>query len=49
MKIIKIRLQNKMEDEFVADDMIIYIENKNITDNFSTDSIIIEFNNLTDP
>jgi len=28
MKIIKIRLQNITEDEFFADDMIIYIKNK---------------------
>jgi len=28
MKIIKTRLRNKIDDKFLADDMIIYIENK---------------------
>jgi len=42
MKIIKTRLQNKMEDEFLADNMIIYIE-KEIAKNFRSDSIIDEF------
>jgi len=33
-----------MEDEFLADNMVIYIE-KEITTNFSSDSVIDEFNN----
>jgi len=33
MKIIKTRLRNKMEDEFLADNMIIYIE-KEIAEKF---------------
>jgi len=45
MKIIKTRLRNKMEDEFLADNMIIYIE-KEIAENFSSDSIIDEFRDL---
>ena len=45
MKIIKTRLQNKMEDEFLADNMIIYIE-KEIVETFSYDSIIDEFSDL---
>jgi len=45
MKIIKTRLPNKIEDEFLADNIIIYIE-KEITENFSYDSIIDEFKDL---
>jgi len=45
MKIIKTRLRNKMEDEFLVDNMIIYIE-KEIAENFSSDSIIDEFRDL---
>jgi len=45
MKIIKTRLQNKMEDEFLVDNMIIYIE-KEIVENFSSDSIIDELRDL---
>jgi len=45
MKIIKTRLQNKMEDEFLADNMIIYTE-KEITEIFRSDSIIDEFRDL---
>jgi len=33
-------LQNKIEDEFLADNMIIYIE-KEIAENFSSNSIIL--------
>ena len=42
MKLIKARLRNKMKDEFLADSMMLYIE-KEIADQFSTDSIIDEF------
>lgn len=49
MKIIKTRLRNKMEDEFLADNMIIYIENKK-TENFSFYSIIVDqFITLKEP
>jgi len=34
-----------MEDEYVADNMVIYIE-KNITEKFNYDSIINEFKNM---
>ncbi|CAJ2662804.1 unnamed protein product [Trifolium pratense] len=45
MKIIKIRLRNKKEDEFLADNMMLYIE-KEIAEEFSTDSIIDEFKSV---
>lgn len=45
MKLIKTRLRNKMEDDFLADSMMLYIE-KEIADQFSTDSIIDEFKSL---
>jgi len=45
MKITKTRLRNKMNDEFLADNMIIYID-KEIAENFSSDSIIDEFRDL---
>jgi len=44
MNIIKTRLWNKKEDEFLGDNMIVYIE-KDITANFSFYSIIDEFQN----
>lgn len=45
MKIIKTRLRNKMDDEFLADNMMLYIE-KEIAEYFTTDSIIDEFKSL---
>ncbi|KAK4364705.1 hypothetical protein RND71_016063 [Anisodus tanguticus] len=45
MKIIKTRLRNKMEDEFLADNMMVYIE-KVIVESFSSDSIINDFKSL---
>ncbi|XP_019442247.1 PREDICTED: zinc finger MYM-type protein 1-like [Lupinus angustifolius] len=45
MKIIKTRLRSKMEDEFLADNMVIYIE-KEIAETFTSDSIIGEFKSL---
>ncbi|XP_015933138.1 uncharacterized protein LOC107459420 [Arachis duranensis] len=42
MNIVKNRLKNKMEDEFLANCLLIYIEKK-ITERFDTDSIIDEF------
>uniref|UniRef100_A0A8R7PKM9 HAT C-terminal dimerisation domain-containing protein n=1 Tax=Triticum urartu TaxID=4572 RepID=A0A8R7PKM9_TRIUA len=43
MKVVKTRLQNKMEDMFLRDCLLIYIE-KEIAVGFSTDAIIDEFN-----
>ena len=42
MKLLKTRLRNKMEDEFLADNMIVYIE-KEIAGNFTIEMIIDEF------
>lgn len=43
MKLVKTRLRNKMEDGFLRDCLLIYIE-KEIAMGFSTDEIIDEFN-----
>ena len=45
MKIVKTRLHNKMEDEFLSDNLAVYIE-KEIAENFTTDSILDEFRSL---
>ena len=45
MNIVKIRLCNKMKDDFLADSLILYIE-REIAATFSTDSIIDNFNNV---
>jgi len=45
MKIIKTLSLNKMKDEFLVNNMSIYIE-KEIAENFSYDSIIDEFRDL---
>ncbi|KAL6501801.1 hypothetical protein OROGR_026934 [Orobanche gracilis] len=42
MKIIKTRLRNKMEDEFLANSMLMYIE-REIVQTFEVNSIIDEF------
>ena len=42
MKIVKTRLRNKMEDEFLSDNLAVYIE-KEIAENFATNSILDEF------
>ena len=42
MKLLKTRLRNRMEDEFLADNMIVYIENE-IAGNFTIEMIIDEF------
>ena len=39
MKLIKTRFRNRMEDEFLADNMIVYIE-KEITGNFTIEMIM---------
>ncbi|XLU30292.1 hypothetical protein S245_066358, partial [Arachis hypogaea] len=45
MKIMKTRLRNKMEDDFLADSLVIYIE-KEIVEKFSFDLIIEDFKSL---
>ncbi|QHO34277.1 Zinc finger MYM-type protein [Arachis hypogaea] len=45
MKIIKTRLRNKMEDEFLADCMIVYIE-KEIASKFTSEMIIDDFSSM---
>ena len=45
MKIIKNKLRNKMEVEFLASTMMIYIE-RDIATSFSSDSIIEDFKSL---
>jgi len=45
MKIVKTRLRNKMEDEFLADNLVVYIE-KEIAETFSSDSILDGFVDL---
>ena len=47
MNIIKNRLRNKMEDDFLMDFMILYIE-KEIAAKFGTESIIDDFQDLKD-
>ena len=42
MKLLKTRLRNRMEDEFLADNMIVYIE-KEIVRNFTIEMIMDEF------
>ena len=42
MKLLKTRLRNRMEDEFLANNMIVYIE-KEIAGNFTIEMIIDEF------
>ena len=45
MKLVKTRLRNKMEDDFLASYMITYIE-KDITWTVTIDSIIVEFDTM---
>ena len=42
MKLLKTRLRNRMEDEFLADNMIVCIE-KEISGNFTIEMIMDEF------
>ena len=42
MKLLKTRLRNRMEDEFLTDNMIVYIE-KEIAGNFTIEMIMDEF------
>ena len=45
MKIVKTSLRNKMEDDFLTDSLIMYIE-KEIAEKFSIDSIIDDFRDM---
>ena len=45
MRIIKTRLRNKMEDEFLTDSLIMYIE-REVAEKFSIDSIIDGFRDM---
>ena len=45
MNIIKTRLRNKIEDDFLSDSLIVYIE-KEIAEKLSTESIIDDFRDL---
>ncbi|XP_028054567.1 zinc finger MYM-type protein 1-like [Camellia sinensis] len=47
MKIVKSRLRNKIEDEFLTDSLLVYIE-KEIAENFTTESIIEDFRDMKD-
>jgi hypothetical protein len=42
MKIVKTMLRNKMEDNFLRDYLVIYIE-KGIVIKFTTDALIVDF------
>jgi hypothetical protein len=45
LKIVKTRLRNKIEDEFLTDSLMLYIE-REIAVTFSTDSIIYDFRDM---
>ena len=45
MKLVKTRLRSKMDDEFLADSLVFYIE-REIAETFSIDSIIDNFYSL---
>jgi len=45
MKIVKMRLHNRMEDDFLANYLIVYIEKK-IDERFTIDMIIDYFNSM---
>ena len=45
MNIVKTRFRNKMEDDFLTNSLLLYIE-REIVESFSTDSIINDFSNL---
>jgi len=46
MKLIKTRLRSRMEDEFLADHMVVYIE-KEIAKNFTSEMIMDEFYSIS--
>ena len=45
MNIVKTKLRSKMEDDFLSDSLIVYIE-KEIAEKLSTESIIDDFRDL---
>ena len=45
MKIVKTRLRNKMEDEFLADNLVVHIE-REIAETFDSDSVLADFISL---
>jgi hypothetical protein len=45
MKIVKIRLRNKMDDEFFTDNLLVYIE-REISESFSSNLILDDFVSL---
>ena len=45
MKIVKTRLRNKLEDDFLSDSLLVYIE-KEIAKEFSTEAIIEDFRDM---
>ena len=45
MKVVKTNLRNKMENDFLTDSLMLYIEN-DIASTFSLDSIIDDFEDL---
>lgn len=45
MKIVKTSLRNKMDDDFLSEYLIVYIE-KDIAEKFTIDSIIDDFNSM---
>ena len=45
MKIVKNRLRNKMENDFLSNCLLIYIE-KEIVEKFSLDSLVDDFRDL---
>jgi hypothetical protein len=45
MKIVKTRLHNKMDDEFLADNLLVYIKRKNF-ESFNLDLILDDFVSL---
>jgi hypothetical protein len=45
MGVVKTRLRNKMDDDFLANSLVVYIE-KDIAIQFSSDSIMDEFESL---
>jgi len=42
MKVIKTRLRNKMDDEFLANSLVVYIE-REISESFNSDLILDDF------
>ena len=45
MKVVKTNIRNKMENDFLTDSLMLYIE-KDIVSTFSLDSIVDDFENL---